>query len=96
MRDRAGDTRALGISQIACGDEAKVKMCGSRTCSLNHFYPADCRECHPKPAAGIRTTSTGSAFVSAWRFVHTQSNMQQATCCMCHKGTTGQTTGCRP
>jgi hypothetical protein len=84
VRDRQGDTRAIGITQIACGDKANTLQCGTASCSLRHFYPADCKECHNKPAAGIRTTSTGSAYVTAWRFPHTKNNMQLTTCCMCH------------
>jgi hypothetical protein len=93
IRDRGGDTRAIDITTIACGDKANTKLCGTRTCSLNHFYPADCSECHLKPAAGIRTTSTGSAFAQAWRFPHNRNAMQLATCCMCHQGTGNN---CRP
>lgn len=86
IRDRGGDTRAIGITQIACGDKANTKLCGTRTCSLNHFYGADCSQCHVKPAAGIRTTSTGSAYAQAWRFPHTKNAMASTTCCMCHTG----------
>jgi hypothetical protein len=87
IKDRGGDTRAIDVTTIACGDKASTKLCGTRTCSLNHFYPADCSECHNKPAAGIRTTSSGATYVQAWRFPHSRNAMAGATtCCMCHTG----------
>jgi hypothetical protein len=93
VRDREGDTRAIGLTSLACSDEAKTKTCGTGNCVVNHFYPADCRECHTKPT-GLSLTKTGQAYVTGWRFPHTQGNMQQSTCCMCHNAKAGG--NCRP
>ncbi len=93
IRDRAGDTRAIGLGSLACTDKATSKTCGSANCVTNHFYPADCHECHTKPS-GVTVTKTGTSYVSGWRFPHSQGNMQQTTCCMCHDARTNGS--CRP
>ncbi len=97
VADRAGDTRPIGITGISCAEQAATLTCGSANCSLNHFYPADCSECHKKPASGLSTTQTGQPYVTGWQFPHTEGNMNKtsdpttSTCCKCHKpqGTTG-------
>ena len=58
--------------------------CGA-ACQANHFYPADCGECHGKPAAVPALVQTGSAFASAWAFKHYfGAPAQQTTCSFCH------------
>lgn len=80
-----GDTRPVGLSSLACSSAASSRTCGSGNCVQNHFYPADCGECHRKPTAVPATTSTGTDFANAWRFVHSYGlPVQQTTCCMCH------------
>ncbi|MBX7114522.1 MAG: hypothetical protein K1X64_09380 [Myxococcaceae bacterium] len=93
IRDRAGDTRAIGLGSLACTDKATSKTCGSGNCVANHFYPADCHECHNKPS-GVTVTKTGASYVSGWQFPHSQGNMQQTTCCMCHNARSNGS--CRP
>lgn len=92
VRDREGDTRAIGLTTLACSDKASTKSCGSASCAQNHFYPADCYECHVKPT-GLSVTRTGQSYVTGWRFPHNRNAMQPATCCMCHEAKAG---GCRP
>jgi hypothetical protein len=84
--DRGGDTRPIGIPALACSSNAKNLTCGGQNCSLNHFFPSDCGECHLKPALTVpATNTTGAAFVSAWKFTHYfGAPAQQATCCKCH------------
>jgi hypothetical protein len=89
IADRAGDTRAVGVTSIACGDSARNKtaQCGSQNCSLNHFYPTDCSVCHAKPL-GLVKTSTGTTFSAGWKFKHPSTGTQVPACCQCHSGTT--------
>lgn len=87
VRDRQGDTRAIGIANLACRDIAAQRSCGAQNCALNHFFPTDCDECHVKPAAGLSVTKTGAPYVQGWRFDHAENRMQPATCCQCHPGT---------
>ncbi|MDP1825906.1 MAG: hypothetical protein Q8L48_21765 [Archangium sp.] len=87
VADRGGDTRPVGITSLACSASAASLMCGTQNCALNHFFPADCGECHLKPAGGTATTQTGAGYVGRWRFQHFfGAPAQQSTCCKCHAG----------
>lgn len=81
----AGDTRPFTLASIVASRGA------GNTCTVTaakHFYPVDCKECHPAPA-GIATAAIGAAYTSAWTFAHTNSKMTNpSTCNLCH------TTGC--
>jgi hypothetical protein len=91
VADRGGDTRPVGVTSLACTSAAASLMCGTQSCALNHFFPADCGECHVKPAGGAATTQTGAGYVGRWRFQHFfGAPAQQSTCCKCHAGP-----GCR-
>ena len=72
----AGDTRPYTLASI---------VSRGRTIPYpNHFYPADCGECHVVPA-GNGLTATGAAYVRAWTFPHNTGNMTRpSTCVMCH------------
>jgi hypothetical protein len=49
-----------------------------------HFYPVDCYQCHNKPP-GFGAVTTGTAYVTAWKFPHVESRMTNpGTCVMCH------------
>jgi len=75
----AGDTRPVGLSALPCAPSATPATI------TNHFYPADCGECHRKPAGAPATTSTGATYQNAWRFQHSfGAPIQGATCCGCH------------
>jgi hypothetical protein len=74
----AGDTRPFSIASLA------VKK-GGNSCTVtypNHFYPADCSQCHNEPS-GFVTTKTGAVYTSAWIFNHNEGRMK-GTCSMCH------------
>jgi hypothetical protein len=74
----AGDTRPFSIASLS----AKK---GGSSCTVtfpNHFYPADCSQCHTEPT-GTVTTKTGSAYTTAWAFNHNQSKMK-GVCNDCH------------
>ena len=74
----AGDTRPFTIASLS----AKK---GGSSCTVtfpNHFYPADCSQCHNEPTGTVRTT-TGSAYTTAWAFNHNQSKMK-GICNDCH------------
>lgn len=86
--DRGGDTRPIGITALACSSNAANQMCGSQNCALNHFFPADCGECHQKPTAVPATVQVGASYVANWRFQHFfGAPAQSSTCCRCHGGT---------
>jgi hypothetical protein len=80
----AGDTRPFTLGTIVARRGA-----GGDSCTItlpNHFYPADCAECHAVPA-GTGATATGAAYTSAWTFPHSTSKMSNpSTCNMCHVG----------
>ncbi|MFT3839053.1 MAG: hypothetical protein QM723_18880 [Myxococcaceae bacterium] len=79
IADRGGDTRPIGAS-LGC----VAAKCGA-ACQANHFFPADCSECHGKPAGNPALVQTGSAFASAWAFKHYfGAPAQQTTCSFCH------------
>ncbi|MDP1920442.1 MAG: hypothetical protein Q8L14_29630 [Myxococcales bacterium] len=85
--DRGGDTRPVGIATLACSSNAESQQCGTQNCALNHFYPADCGECHAKPSAVPATVQTGASYVANWRFQHFfGAPAQSSTCCKCHGG----------
>ena len=85
IADRAGDTRPIGIATLACSSNGAGLMCGSRDCSLNHFYPADCSECHRKPTVVPATVQSGATYRDNWSFQHFYAEpAQPATCCHCH------------
>ena len=74
----AGDTRPFTIGSLA----AKK---GGNTCTVtypNHFYPADCSQCHNEPA-GTVTVKTGTAYTSAWVLNHNEGKMK-GLCNNCH------------
>ena len=74
----AGDTRPITVTTLA------VKFSGN-TCTVtnpNHFYPADCTQCHAAPA-GTLTVKTGTAYTTAWKFNHNESKMK-GLCKNCH------------
>jgi hypothetical protein len=75
-----GDTRPYTLSSVAAsfhGDSQNVTY-------LNHFYPADCAECHLAPVS-VGLTQNGAAYSSAWSFPHnTHSMSNPTTCLMCH------------
>jgi hypothetical protein len=80
VADRGGDTRPIGASL----------PCSAGASTANHFYPADCGECHVKPSAVPATVQTGSAYASSWAFQHFFGPpAQSSTCCHCH--TSGST-----
>jgi hypothetical protein len=81
VADRGGDTRPVGLASLPCS-------IGSN--GANHFYPADCGECHAKPAAVPATVQTGATFASNWAFKHYFGPpAQQSTCCFCHSSNAG-------
>jgi hypothetical protein len=85
VADRGGDTRPVGIATLACSAAAASLSCGAQNCSLNHFFPSDCGECHKKPAAVPATVQTGAPYVGNWSFQHYfGAPAQQSTCCHCH------------
>ena len=74
----AGDTRPFTISSLS----AKK---GGNSCTVtfaNHFYPADCSQCHTEPA-GTVNTKTGTAYTTSWTFNHSESKMK-GLCNDCH------------
>ena len=74
----AGDSRPFTISSLKATK-------GGSSCTVtyaNHFYPADCSQCHPKPTGTVKTT-TGSTYTSAWTFNHNESKMK-GLCNDCH------------
>lgn len=77
----AGDSRPYTLTGVVPSFKANNRPC----MAPNHFYPTDCRECHVKPA-GNGLTTTGAAFITAWRFRHaTGAPMTKpATCNKCH------------
>jgi nitrate/TMAO reductase-like tetraheme cytochrome c subunit len=83
--DRGGDTRPVGVASLACSAAASSQTCGSQNCSLNHFYPSDCSECHAKPAAVPALDATGTTYTGNWKFQHYfGAPATQSTCCHCH------------
>jgi hypothetical protein len=76
----AGDTRPFTIVGIVPSFKGNKR---ALTNDFNHFYPADCHECHTMPA-GIGAVTTGTAYTAAWKFNHKESNMAKSTCNMCH------------
>jgi hypothetical protein len=77
----AGDTRPFSISGLVPSTNGNTRALGN---NYNHFFPADCRECHKSPG-GTGATTTGGAYRSAWSFGHDQSAMTNpSTCNMCH------------
>lgn len=79
----AGDSRPFTLTSVTPSFKGNTTSCAY----LKHFYPVDCKECHAKPA-GNGFVTTGSAYTTAWRFVHaTGAPMTRpATCDMCHSG----------
>ncbi len=74
-----GDTRPVGLTSLPCAPSATAQTIA------NHFYPADCGECHRKPSDVPAATSTGAPYSNAWRFIHSfGAPIQQGTCCGCH------------
>ena len=74
----AGDTRPFTLKSVQASADGN-------NCTVsypNHFYPADCSQCHGKPT-GTVTGKTGAAFTNAWRFNHNEGKMK-GTCGMCH------------
>jgi hypothetical protein len=75
----AGDTRPFTLTSVI----ASFNL-GMTVTYANHFYPADCNQCHVTPA-GNGLTTTGAAYASAWTFPHNQLTMTNpSTCIMCH------------
>ena len=77
----AGDTRPFTLTSVTPtykGNTITVTY-------AKHFYPVNCYQCHVVPA-GNGLVQTGAAYLTAWRFVHTESKMTNpSTCIMCHK-----------
>ena len=74
----AGDTRPFTIASLS----AKK---GGSSCTVtfpNHFYPADCSQCHVEPT-GTVTIKTGTAYTTSWAFNHSESKMK-GLCNDCH------------
>jgi hypothetical protein len=85
IADRGGDTRPIGIANLACSSNAANLTCGSQNCSLNHFYPSDCGECHVAPVATPSLVQTGAPYAANWAFQHNFAlPTQPTTCCNCH------------
>ncbi len=76
----AGDTRPFTATAL-------TPTYKGNTCNMtdpNHFFGIDCKECHVVPT-GNGLVTTGSAYVTAWRFPHTESKMTNpSTCNKCH------------
>jgi hypothetical protein len=54
------------------------------TNGFNHFFPADCKECHRTPT-GTTGTNAGTTYTTMWKFNHSESKMTNPTTChMCH------------
>ena len=81
----AGDTRPITL--------ASVSQQGNQP-APNHFFldrgsaKVDCYNCHAMPA-GVSTTTTGSAYTSAWSFHHPPRATIQNFCYFCHANGTG-------
>jgi len=77
----AGDTRPFTILLNTATFSGNT--CRNFT-APNHFFPTNCHECHSTPT-GVVTPSSGTAWTTAWKFVHTERNMTNpATCNKCH------------
>jgi hypothetical protein len=71
----AGDSRPFTLTSVSNSENSRYP---------NHFYPADCYQCHLIPA-GNGGVTTGTAYKAAWKFPHTRSKMTNpTTCVMCH------------
>ena len=75
----AGDTRPFSSRGLVVSFKGNTRPLVN---DYQHFYPADCRQCHGKPA-GTSTVTTGAAYQSTWRFIHNEGAMS-GTCNMCH------------
>lgn len=78
----AGDTRPYTINAL-------VPTFKGNTLALpnnRHFYPINCYQCHRAPATGNAPVTTGAAYLSAWRFWHSEGApmTNPATCNTCH------------
>jgi hypothetical protein len=77
----AGDTRPYSIAGLVPSTNGNSRALGN---GYNHFFAADCGECHRTPG-GTGASSTGGTYRSAWRFDHSESRMTNPkTCNMCH------------
>jgi hypothetical protein len=76
----AGDTRPFTIVGLVPSFNGNKRALAN---DFNHFYPADCKECHALPP-GDGPVTTGAAYKAAWKFVHNEKMMARATCGMCH------------
>jgi hypothetical protein len=77
----AGDTRPFSIVGLVPSTNGNGR---ALTNDYSHFFPADCHECHAVPS-GNGAVTTGSAYKTAWKFNHKESNMTRpSTCNMCH------------
>ena len=86
----AGDTRPFTLSSVF----AHFSGNGRNIPYPNHFYPADCYQCHNAPS-GIALVTTGSTYLTfntnqntssgMWMFPHNEGKMSNpSTCVMCH------------
>ncbi|MBX7099987.1 MAG: hypothetical protein K1X89_19895 [Myxococcaceae bacterium] len=76
----AGDTRPFTATSVTATFSGNT----CRFTNPNHFFPVNCYQCHNAPA-GVSTVQTGTAYTTAWKFVHTESRMTNpATCNLCH------------
>ncbi len=81
----AGDTRPISLASV----RATYKGDSSTETTPNHFFldragaQVDCRWCHVMPT-GISTTSTGTAYTTAWAFHHPPESPAQNFCYQCH------------
>jgi hypothetical protein len=85
----AGDTRPYTITALTPSfQNNKTALTTSNAAgSANHFYPADCYACHKVPA-GNGLVTTGTAYITAWKFNHNENIMRTVTtpnlCNVCH------------
>lgn len=81
MSGGAGDTRPWTIVGLVPSFDTNLIPL---TNGFQHFFRADCHECHRAPT-GIVSATTGATYMARWRFNHDMRRMTNpATCNMCH------------
>jgi hypothetical protein len=76
----AGDSRPYTLASIsACQGCIGGPGNGTTERAANHFYPADCHECHNAPT-GISTVTTGSAYIGNGTPTSTTCQLTSNTC----------------
>ncbi|MBK7857761.1 MAG: hypothetical protein IPJ65_03855 [Archangiaceae bacterium] len=78
----AGNTRPFTIAGLKPSFKGNNR---TLTQGYNHFYAADCGQCHATPT-GIAVPTTGTTYTTRWKFVHNESRMRTPvnTCNWCH------------